>query len=136
MRARLSGVEDGGVELSDAGQGRVRARAGRRLLANTAEMLAQSVTVRETPIRIRVERVLFDLILCFVAFSVIPVLIYRFVNPPTTALMWIRWAESGYSDEVARGILYWKPLQSISPHLVKAVIAAEDQKFFSHHGFD
>jgi monofunctional glycosyltransferase len=30
----------------------------------------------------------------------------------------------------------WLPLDAISPNLVRAVIAAEDDKFCSHHGFD
>ncbi len=30
----------------------------------------------------------------------------------------------------------WVPLEAISPNLVRAVIASEDQKFCSHHGFD
>ena len=30
----------------------------------------------------------------------------------------------------------WRPLKDISPHLRKAVLAGEDQRFLSHHGFD
>jgi len=30
----------------------------------------------------------------------------------------------------------WVPLRSISPYLMKAVLIAEDDKFWSHHGFD
>ena len=30
----------------------------------------------------------------------------------------------------------WKPLDQISPNLVRAVVVAEDQKFFYHNGFD
>jgi len=30
----------------------------------------------------------------------------------------------------------WRPLAQISPHLLQAVVAAEDQKYFQHHGFD
>ena len=31
---------------------------------------------------------------------------------------------------------HWVPLNQISPNLVRAVIASEDQKFFQHSGFD
>ncbi|UFT98984.1 PBP1A family penicillin-binding protein [Radiobacillus kanasensis] len=31
---------------------------------------------------------------------------------------------------------YWVDLEDISPHLVKATIAIEDQSFYDHHGFD
>jgi len=30
----------------------------------------------------------------------------------------------------------WVPINEVSPHLYLAVIAAEDQKFLEHHGFD
>lgn len=30
----------------------------------------------------------------------------------------------------------WVSLEDIAPELIQAVIAAEDQKFYSHHGFD
>ncbi len=30
----------------------------------------------------------------------------------------------------------WVPLSKVSPYLIKAVIIAEDDKFWSHHGFD
>ncbi len=30
----------------------------------------------------------------------------------------------------------WVPLRSISPYLIKAVLIAEDDKFWKHHGFD
>ena len=30
----------------------------------------------------------------------------------------------------------WTPIEEISPHLQKAVIASEDPKFLEHHGFD
>ena len=31
---------------------------------------------------------------------------------------------------------YWRPIEKISPHLRKAVLAGEDQRFLSHRGFD
>ncbi len=57
-------------------------------------------------------------------------------NPKTTAFMEYRreqWAEQG----VRRSIRHqWVRLQDISPNLVKAVTIAEDDKFWSHGGFD
>lgn len=86
--------------------------------------------------RIRPFRLFFDLLLCFVALTVIPVLLYRVVNPPSTPLMWIRWVESGYDPDSPRVIPQWTPLSGISPHLVRAVLSSEDQKFYEHNGFD
>ena len=81
-------------------------------------------------------RILLDLLLCFLALTVVPVLVYRVVNPPTTPLMWIRWAESEYDPGAPRHLHRWVPLSRISPHLIKAVLTSEDQKFFEHNGFD
>jgi len=86
------------------------------------------------PIRIRIGKIIFDLLLCFVALTMIPVLFYRFVNPPTTPLMWIRWVESDTQKNLHLNT--WRPIEKISPNIVKAVLAAEDQKFFTHDGFD
>jgi monofunctional biosynthetic peptidoglycan transglycosylase len=54
----------------------------------------------------------------------------RFLPPPMTATMIDR-ALAG--AEVKRE---WTPLSEISPHLVRAVIAAEDSRFCRHDGFD
>jgi monofunctional biosynthetic peptidoglycan transglycosylase len=57
-------------------------------------------------------------------------LVYRFVPPPITILMVQRAFEG-------RGLeKHWRSLDDISPALAEAVIAAEDAKFCSHHGFD
>ena len=58
------------------------------------------------------------------------VAVYRVVPPPMTPLMVIRLAEG---EGLQRR---WVPLPEISPHAVKAVIAAEDNLFCSHRGFD
>jgi len=55
---------------------------------------------------------------------------YRFVDPPITPLMLIRLAEGEGLEKT------WVPLQRISVHLRTAVIAAEDNLFCEHLGFD
>lgn len=57
-------------------------------------------------------------------------LVYRFVPPPITILMIERAFEGRGLDK------RWRSLNHISPALAEAVIAAEDAKFCSHHGFD
>jgi len=91
---------------------------------------------RKKTFRIRLGKILFDLLLAFLALTVVPVLIYSATDPATTPLLWIRWAENDKSEHYTRVIKNWIPVERISPHLIKAVIAAEDQKFFQHHGFD
>ncbi|UCD10821.1 MAG: monofunctional biosynthetic peptidoglycan transglycosylase [Nitrospinaceae bacterium] len=87
-------------------------------------------------IRLRPGKWLFDLLLCFLALTVVPVLIYSVANPSTTMLMWIRWVESDYGENMPLAFMHWNRLERISPHLIKAVVAAEDQKYFQHNGFD
>jgi monofunctional biosynthetic peptidoglycan transglycosylase len=70
-------------------------------------------------------------VLTGVLLSVIAVLPWRWIAPPTSAFML---AEYWQTD---RAIDYrWRPLERISPQLAIAVVASEDQKFPDHHGFD
>lgn len=58
------------------------------------------------------------------------------MNPPKTALMKYRereWKEKGRKVKIRQ---VWVPLSRISPFLVKAVLISEDDKFWSHEGFD
>ena len=62
--------------------------------------------------------------------SVAAVALYRVLPPPATPLMLLR-AAQGYGMTKT-----WRPLDEISPSLVRAVIAGEDARFCQHHGFD
>lgn len=55
---------------------------------------------------------------------------YRWVPPPASMLMAIRWTEGTAID------YRWVPLGQISPHLAQAVAAAEDARFCEHRGID
>ena len=66
----------------------------------------------------------------FAALSAAAVFVIGWTGPPPTLNMAI--AASGGAD-VRRT---WAPLTRISPHLIRAVIAAEDQRFCAHQGFD
>ncbi len=57
-------------------------------------------------------------------------------NPPSTALMEHRAAQAAEAGRRVRASWTWVPLSRISPHLQRAVIAAEDASFFIHEGFD
>ena len=91
---------------------------------------------KQASVKVRLFKILFDLLLVFLTLTVLPVLAYRIIDPPTTSLMLIRWAESGYEESSPIFLRYWKSLDQISPNLVRAVVAAEDQNFFFHNGFD
>ncbi len=57
-------------------------------------------------------------------------------NPKKTAFMEYRekqWKEKGGGINIHQ---IWVPLSDISPYLIKAVLIAEDDKFWRHEGFD
>lgn len=81
-------------------------------------------------------RRLTKLLLWLTALSVLLVLALRWVPPPFTALMVERKVESwtdGKSIDLQRS---WRPWKALPDDLKMAVIAAEDQKFADHWGFD
>jgi len=57
-------------------------------------------------------------------------------NPGKTSFMEYREAEYRAKGKKIRIQSRWVPLRSISPYLMKAVLIAEDDKFWSHRGFD
>ncbi|MCO5257758.1 MAG: monofunctional biosynthetic peptidoglycan transglycosylase [Lentimicrobium sp.] len=87
-----------------------------------------------------VTRKLFRLIRFAVFFfffsTVLVTIIYRFVRPPVTPLQLIRVAEQIAEGEKVKMNRDWVKLRDISPHMVQAVVAAEDNNFMKHHGFD
>jgi monofunctional glycosyltransferase len=44
-----------------------------------------------------------------------------------------QWADTGENKKI---VYAWVPLKKVSPYLIKAVIIAEDDKFWRHDGFD
>lgn len=69
------------------------------------------------------------------AASAFIVLALRWVPPPTTA--YVLRARIFQAGELPHGIQRdWTPRRSISDELAIAVVAAEDQRFPEHHGFD
>ena len=71
------------------------------------------------------------MLLLSVLVTVLLVLPWRWINPPTTAYMWRAAQQSGTPNQQI-----WLPSRSLSPHIHAAVLAAEDQLFFHHNGFD
>ena len=57
-------------------------------------------------------------------------------DPGPSALMGQRQAQAKNEGRTLRIRRRWVGLKKISPYLVQAVLIAEDDKFFSHHGFD
>ena len=81
-------------------------------------------------------RTLILTLICIMAFSILLVLIMRWVNLPYSALMLERQLEAYFAGEDYHATRIWQPWHTLPDHLKMAVIAAEDQQFASHYGFD
>ncbi len=75
-------------------------------------------------------------LLVYHSFIFFQVLRLRRTNPGMTALMRERAQQARAQGKMPRRVQIWIPYERISPHLVRAVLAGEDPRFFVHHGFD
>jgi len=57
-------------------------------------------------------------------------------NPMATSMMEARATEDRADGREAKKYQIWMPIEQISPHLQRAVLAGEDSHFFEHNGFD
>lgn len=60
----------------------------------------------------------------------------RSENPVTTSMIEHRLSEVRADGKEAKKYQIWMPIEQISPHLHRAVLAGEDARFFEHNGFD
>jgi len=60
----------------------------------------------------------------------------RWIDPPTTAVHIERRVQAWIQRKPYRERYQFIPFSQISPDLQHAVIAAEDSRFYQHHGFD
>lgn len=80
---------------------------------------------------------LWKLPLLLLALSVLQVLALRFVDPPFSAFMAARQLEAWGSGDWGFRVAYdWRDLDRIAPSLPVSLVAAEDQNFANHDGFD
>ncbi|MEL6979297.1 MAG: monofunctional biosynthetic peptidoglycan transglycosylase [Pseudomonadota bacterium] len=84
---------------------------------------------RDGPLTL-IARWLGRLLLGFAALSLAAALLFRFVDPPGTYLIWSEhWRLGAVEQE-------WRALDDFAPSLRRAVVAAEDARFCDHRGFD
>jgi monofunctional glycosyltransferase len=86
--------------------------------------------VRPRTITRRLLRLVLKIVFAFVLVFLALILLYRWVDPPVTPLMLLRYPAEGRIDRHA------VPLRDISVELQHAVIASEDNNFCFHHGID
>ncbi len=73
----------------------------------------------------------------FMLLSALAVLLLRWVNPPTSAVMLGQRIAALWQDDAPRTLHHeWVDWTLIPPPVALAVIAAEDQRFPQHAGFD
>ena len=72
------------------------------------------------------------IILWFILVSILWVLAYRFINPPITILM----VQRSWEDKNGKIDKKWVNFEEISDNMKRAAVAAEDQLFLQHIGFD
>ncbi len=95
----------------------------RPLLADWDRARVKSLAVRAGKVAAIVLSAWFAVVLVLIA-------VYRFVNPPFSTLMALKWMGGTSIHQT------WEPIDKISPNLVRAVIASEDGRFCYHWGID
>jgi len=83
----------------------------------------------------RITRWVLITLLFLVTLSSAQVFAIRFINPPLFRAV-TRLLPGSDAHPTGRHVRTWKTLNDISPHVRRAVLAAEDQRFLWHHGFD
>lgn len=84
----------------------------------------------------RIWRVVKIVVLVLFSLSILMPIVYRFVPPPFTLLMITRVFEQMSDDKEIKLKKDWVSIDEISPNVILAAVAAEDQNFLTHHGFD
>lgn len=76
------------------------------------------------------------MLLFFFVFTVTPVILYKFLPPPITPLMFLRALDNKVEGNSIKLSYKWISIDEMSPDLYNAAIAAEDDHFMTHNGFD
>jgi monofunctional biosynthetic peptidoglycan transglycosylase len=76
------------------------------------------------------------LVAAFGALCILEIVALRWIDPPTTAVQAQRRVEAWLRHKPYRKRYVFVPLGRIAPDLQHAVVAAEDGRFYQHHGVD
>jgi monofunctional biosynthetic peptidoglycan transglycosylase len=84
-----------------------------------------------------IKKIAIGALLAGLLLTLVPLLVLRWLPPPTTAFMLVDRVQRLMDDGAVKPQRYtWVPLEKITPDMLLAVVAAEDQKFPLHYGFD
>jgi monofunctional biosynthetic peptidoglycan transglycosylase len=84
----------------------------------------------------RVTRVFVMALVASYSLVTLGLVLLRWVNPITTAVQSERRVQALWQRKSYQKVYQFVPIEQISPALQHAVVAAEDARFFQHHGFD
>ena len=76
------------------------------------------------------------LLVMLVFMSVLQVFSLRYIDPPFFLITPFKSIALRFSPQTPEISMHWRSLKQISPHIKRAVLAAEDQRFPAHTGFD
>lgn len=82
------------------------------------------------PLSQRLRRWLGRLVMAVIALPILAILLFSFIRPPTTPYIMGEYMRLGQIERE------WVPVEDISPHMLIAVVAAEDVNFCNHWGLD
>jgi len=76
-------------------------------------------------------------LLAWFALGIVAVIVLRFVPPPVSAVMAQDWLDAKLHGDSSYALRYrWVSWERVAPALPLSLVAAEDQRFPQHHGFD
>lgn len=83
-----------------------------------------------------IKKLILRIVVAFFASTILSVVALRFIPVWFTPLMFIRCYEQLKEGRELRLTHHWVSLDEISENMPVAVMASEDARFLSHHGFD
>jgi monofunctional biosynthetic peptidoglycan transglycosylase len=92
-------------------------------------------TSRKSQLRFVARWLLIGIALVWVL-AALTLVMARWIDPPTTALHMERRFQAWIHNAKYQERYEFVPMKQISPELQHAVVAAEDARFYQHHGFD
>jgi monofunctional biosynthetic peptidoglycan transglycosylase len=98
-------------------------------------MISPGMAVKKSLIRKLFKIIRFAVFFFFIS-TITVTIIYRFIPPPITPLMLIRAGGHALEGEKMKLTKDWVRLKNISPNMVQAVVASEDNNYMKHYGID
>lgn len=83
----------------------------------------------------RIIRYILKFIKWFFIITILWVILARFIPVYFTPLMFIRSVETVFEGEMPKMRKDWTSIKKISPNMIQAVVASEDNLFMQHNGF-